>query len=147
MANLLSNAECGPSNALGTFSKHSQQDRTLQKDRWVPGSSLPQVISFGIVHVAEVSGILSGAGTRPHARTSCLSTRCTKLLRAEPISIPASSPRAVSEDIGWSSSTRSGGLECPIPADQSLNPSTSASSVVKLGRKATRSECFARMAG
>jgi hypothetical protein len=43
MTNLLSNAECGPSNALASFSKHSQQDRTLQQDRWSPGNVRQQV--------------------------------------------------------------------------------------------------------
>lgn len=46
MANLLSNAECGPSNALQAFSKHSQKDTTLQQDRWFPESSIRQVLSF-----------------------------------------------------------------------------------------------------
>ena len=44
MANLLSNAECGPSNALSSFSKHSQQDRTLQQDRWQPGIDIQVLI-------------------------------------------------------------------------------------------------------
>jgi hypothetical protein len=44
MTNLLSNAECGPSNALSTFAKHSQQDRTLQQDRWQSGQGIPQVL-------------------------------------------------------------------------------------------------------
>jgi len=46
MTNLVSNPDCGPSNALSTFSKQSQQDRTLQQDRWVPGSSRTPVNTF-----------------------------------------------------------------------------------------------------
>jgi len=69
MSNLLSNAECGPSNALSTLSKYSQQDKTLQQDRWVQGTGRSTVSDFSstltIRNPFGVQNYIEGRNKRP----------------------------------------------------------------------------------